>query len=171
MTSYNLPDYKAKYFEYKELDKVHGQPTIEDIIRIFKQIKRNAQCVPTTLGGGQLGYLALVLSNAAYTAIPGSAVFVRPVDPGQFTPIPNVGVATRAGGVVPPLTAADIATQKITHDERKRVYNECQAVEGALRKSLTTEIDEDYLRALRNATTDMITDTIPDIFTFLQSTF
>ena len=54
MLSYNIPDY-TKYFEHKHLDKIHGQPTIHSIIKLLKQSKRNAQGVPTTLGGGAIG--------------------------------------------------------------------------------------------------------------------
>ena len=50
MLSYNIPDY-TKYFEHKNLDKIHGQPTIENIVKLLKHSKRNAQSVPTTLGG------------------------------------------------------------------------------------------------------------------------
>ena len=59
-SAYNLPDYKEKFFEIKVLDKIHGQPTIDNIVKLLRQVKRNAQRVPTTLGGGQLGYLALL---------------------------------------------------------------------------------------------------------------
>ena len=54
-SAYNLPDYKEKFFEIKVLDKIHGQPTIDSIVKLFRQVKRNAQRVLTTLGGGQLG--------------------------------------------------------------------------------------------------------------------
>ena len=84
MNNYSVKDYKATHFEYKSLDNIHGAPTIDSLLHIFR-LKRNAQCVSTTLGGGQLRYLALVLSDAAYTAIPNSAPFVRPLDPGALT--------------------------------------------------------------------------------------
>ena len=84
MNNYSVKDYKTPHFEYKSLDKIHGVPTIDSLLRMFRQLKRNVQCVSTTLGGGQLGYLALVLSDAAYTAIPNSAPFVRPLDPGAL---------------------------------------------------------------------------------------
>ena len=171
MSAYNLPDYKAKYFEYNELDKIYGQPNIESIVKLYKQVKRNAQSVPTTLGGGQLGYLALVIPPATYNAIGTAAPFVRPVDPGPFVPSPPTGVATRAGGGPTQLTAADITTQKIAYDERKRLFNEAQAVESALRSQIISAIDSVYMQPLRDRVTDMITQSIPDIFTFLQNTY
>ena len=134
-TIYNLPNFRDKYFEYKDLDKIHGQPTIDTISKLLRQVKRNAQKVPTVLGGGQFGYLALVIDTASYNTIPGSAPFVRPNDPGVFTPIHPIGVQA-----IPP-TAAEIATQKITFDEEKKQYNECQGVEIALRNQIIEAIE------------------------------
>ena len=34
MLSYNIPDY-TKYFEHKNLEKIHGQPTIENIVKLL----------------------------------------------------------------------------------------------------------------------------------------
>ena len=65
MSLSHIPDYKERYFETKELTKVHGTPTVDTILKVYKQLKRNAQCVPTTLGGGQLGYLWIVLAAIA----------------------------------------------------------------------------------------------------------
>ena len=59
--AHSLPDYKERYFEYKELLKVHGKPTLGKIIKVWRQLKRNAQRIPTTLGGGNHGYLALLI--------------------------------------------------------------------------------------------------------------
>ena len=76
MTSvYNLPDYKNKYFEHKDLDKIYGQPNLVSICKLFRQGKRNAQCVPSTLGGGQTGYLALYIDAAKLNVIPGTSPF------------------------------------------------------------------------------------------------
>ena len=106
-SAYNLPDYRARYFEYKDLTKILGKPDVDSIVKLLREVKRNAQRVYTTLGGGQLGYLALCIENAYYNAIPGSTPFIRSVDPGVFNPLAPVGVRAI------PLTPADIATQKI----------------------------------------------------------
>ena len=71
MNNYSVKDYKTTHFEYTSLDKIHGAPTVDSLLRIFRQLNRNAQCMSTTLDGGQLGYLALVLSDAAYRDVPG----------------------------------------------------------------------------------------------------
>ena len=111
-THSQVPDLKERYFEYKVLTPIHGRPTIDKILVVFKQLKRNAQRIPTTLGGGQLGYLALVLSTIAYATVPGAAAFVRPTDPGPFVLVPNpTPPATRAvpHPVPAPLTPEQIA--------------------------------------------------------------
>ena len=51
---------------------------------LFRQLKRNAQCVTCSLGGDQLGYLGLILSPEAYEKIPQSEEFVRTTNPGPF---------------------------------------------------------------------------------------
>ena len=81
------------------------------------------------MGGGQLGYLALVPTTIIYNSIHNATYFARPTHPGILTVV--MPLATRANAV--PLTAQDIATQKSQHDEALRLYNEYQTVEQALR--------------------------------------
>ena len=104
----------CSFFEYKDLERIHSQPTIGSIARLLRQVKHNTQRVSTTLGGGELSYLALVISLADYISIPHAAILRRPTDPGTFN--------TAATGPVHrnevALTAADISTQKIAHDEQ-----------------------------------------------------
>jgi len=157
MTNFSVKDYKTTNFEYKSLDKIHGAPTIDSLLRIFRQLKRNAQYVTTTLGGGQLGYLGLILSDDAYKAIPNSAPFVRSVDPGLL--------------IITTSKKDDTVQQQVDHNETKHNYNECQAVEQALRKQLIEAIPAEYLDSLRNTDTNMINDSIPDIISYLQTNF
>ena len=49
---HSLPNYKERYFEYEELGKVHGEPNLQSIINVFRQLKRNAQRIPSRLAGG-----------------------------------------------------------------------------------------------------------------------
>ena len=157
MSAYNLPDYWSEYFEYKTLHKIHGQTTLESLVILFQQLKRNAQKLQTTLGGGQLEYLALILPPATHNTIPNSTLFVRPTDPDIFSPTAPTGIVICAGsGAIVTLTVVDITTQKISHNELKRQYNETQAVKSALQMQFTTSIDGNYLRPLRNMHTDMI---------------
>ena len=169
--SYSITGYTNK-FQYKELTPIQGTPTLESILLLFRQLKRNAQCIPTKLGGGQLGYLGLILDEAIYTNIPGATRFIRPTDPGIFQVSMPERSRTRSTSTssttsTPSITAVDIANQKSRHEERERQYYECQALEQALRNQIENAIDRKYLDALRNTDTDMINETIPNIMEYL----
>ena len=141
-STYALKDYKTTYFEYKELERIHGQPTVDNLLTLFRQLKRNAQCVTCALGGGQLGYLGLILSEEAYIQMPQAEPFVRPKNPGPFRLVVDstnssppkriraqtVPTASETDDPSVTFTAADIAQQKATHEESLRAYLECQAV-------------------------------------------
>ena len=144
MSKYNIKNYRTTHFQYPTLDKIHGQPSLESILRLFRQLKINAQSVPTTLGGGQLGYLALVLRPEAYNSIPNARQFVRPIDPGPFIVVNPRVIATRRTAATqnaPTISAAVVTQQKADWDKRIRLYNECQAVEQALRQQLIESIE------------------------------
>lgn len=49
------------------------------------------------------------------------------------------------------------------------LYNEYQEAEQALRSHVIDAFLVEYLNAIRHAATDMISDTIPNIITYLQS--
>ena len=116
---------------------------------MHKEIKHNAQQVPTTLGGGQNGYLGLVIPANIYNTIPGTIPFVRPQDPGPFSPTPRrVARVLRRGQAVVEnngLSAEEITLQKYQYDEQIRLYNKVQAVEALLRTQIIEAIEEEFL--------------------------
>ena len=91
-SAYNLPDYCAHYFEYNDLDKIHGELDVDSIVKLLRQVQLNAQPVSTTQGGGRLGYLALVIPSAIYDTIPSSARFTRSTNPGTFLPVAPIRI-------------------------------------------------------------------------------
>ena len=153
---YDAKDYRLTHFEHKSLTKIHDRPDIDSLVQIFRELKRNAQKVPTSLGGGLLGYLGLTLTDAAYTAIPNAVTFLRPTHPGSFVP---------SG---PRITQVEIIQEKAVHEECLRLYNECNRVESTLRTQLIEAIPPIYLEPLRDFDTDMISESIPDIIEYLQ---
>ena len=176
MLSYSVKDY-TNLFQYKELDRIRGQPTLDSLTTLLRQVKINAQSVPTILGGGQYGYLALVLSDATYSALPNTVPFIRPVHPGVFSvTVPSTTGATTRTATLTSITSTQvsnvtIANQKAIHDENLRLYHECQTVEKALRQQIIDSIHSDYLEALRNRETCMINNPISVIIAFLQQSY
>ena len=74
------------------ITKITGEPNYESLKNLKDQLKANAASIPTTLGGGNHGYLSLILSSAAYTTIAANQ-FIEPVYRRQH---PNVPAGTNA---------------------------------------------------------------------------
>ena len=145
---------------------------MESLTILFRQLKRNAQCVPTTLGGGQLGYLALVIEKHIYDALPNSEPFERPENPGTFLLPSHDRVSTISTDTpIPSYSNVEIAEMKADHDDKIRKYNEVQIVEQTLRQQIIKAVDSEYLDALRNSETDMIQESIPEIILYLTKTY
>ena len=113
---------RKTHFPHPELDRIHGQPTIDQTFKLYKQIKQNASSVRTSLGGGQHGFLAIVLTNQQWNSIPNVANFDRPTNPGPFQPPQQNRV-----------TNADIALAKSRWETRLQNYNNCQHLEATLK--------------------------------------
>ena len=64
------------YFEYKVLTKVIGEPTFDKLHNIFLQLKANMVAVLCTLGGGEKGYLGMLVSDVQYNTVAPGAPFV-----------------------------------------------------------------------------------------------
>ena len=61
--------------------QISKSPNLQTILQLFKEIEINAQCVPTLLGGGQLGYVGLVLTEDIYNQIPSAESVICPTYP------------------------------------------------------------------------------------------
>ena len=83
MTTYNtkLEDFKNTYFDYPELSRIVGEPTLGALITLCNEIKANAQTVESKLSGGEHGHLGLVLLDVIYTSMPNTVPYIRPILP------------------------------------------------------------------------------------------
>ena len=68
-TASAIIDIKQTFFDYPELTKITGEPTITSLLKMKNELKANAQLVPSTLGGGQHGNLGLVLTTDEYKKV------------------------------------------------------------------------------------------------------
>ena len=57
-------NYKESYFKHPVLTAIRGEPTYETEHHLKNERKENASSVPTTLGGGNHGYLGMILTPA-----------------------------------------------------------------------------------------------------------
>ena len=88
-------DYAASYFKYKIPTPIRGEPDHKSLKRLKKELRSNASSVETDLGGGNHGYLALVLTAEVCNATPDT----QPFEPPYFPPplvIPPQATAIQA---------------------------------------------------------------------------
>ena len=163
LSSHSTKDFHSTHFKYNVFNKIHGFPDIDTLLCLFLQVKCNAQSVPTNLGGGQLGYMALVLTHVVFNSIHNVRAFIWPEHPDAFTVI----VLTKSNLAVA-VTVIDIAQQKVRHDESIFVYNECVRPLSRLcnHKLLRLFKGKDF-DALRKSDTHIINDPIPDTISYL----
>ena len=93
-------------FPYPMITTIRSEPNYETIRELQLKLSANAASVPSNLGGGQYGYLALTVKPVVYFNLTGN-VFTPPTDPG---PMPNI---------VPGMDTAQAAMVEKQHKEAK----------------------------------------------------
>ena len=116
MTSTSSAKYKYFYFEHPVLTTIRWEPTYETLHHLKNKLKSNTISVPTNLGGGNHGYLGMVLTPAEYRRILSNDPFTRPPNPGVL--IQNMNG-----------TAAQIASAENNHRLTKNIYLETLLLE------------------------------------------
>ena len=115
-------DYAASYFKYKTPTPVQGAPTNKTLKRLKQELRANASSVESDLGGGDHGYLGLVLTDPEYTTVSRTA-FSAPTFPAAL----EIPAGTDQ------VNALNLREQ---HKEKKRAYYECKNVEKALQRHI-----------------------------------
>ena len=81
MSSVPTPDALIESFPNPVIPKIEGIPTYESIANVRALLSANAAAVSSLRGGGNNGYLGIVLSDAVYTTVSGIP-WVSPNFPG-----------------------------------------------------------------------------------------
>ena len=158
MSSTSSVNYKDSYFKHPFLTAIHREPTYETLQNLKNEIKANPKTVQTTLGGGNYGYLGMILTPAQYRHIAPTNPFTRPPNPGVL--VPNV-----AG------TAAQISSAENTHCLTKKLYLETLLPKRTFIQKIIKAIDTKYLAALCNLITGQITPLVSTILEFLHNNY
>ena len=119
------------------ITKITGEPNYESSKYLKNQLKANAASIPTTLRGGNHGYLGLILSPAIYTTI-AATQFVEPIYPRQH---PNVPTGT---------SATVTSTIVCCHKENLCQWREFKNVNTTLNNQLLSALDDIYVHALKD---------------------
>ena len=158
MTLTSYVNYKNSYFEHLVLTTIRGDPIYEALHHLKNELKANASSVPTTLGGGNHGYLGIILTPAEYRRIAPNNPFTKPPNPGVLVPNPNS-------------TAAQIASTENNHRLTKKLYLETLLMEQTFIRQIIKAINTKYIAALWNPVTGKITPLVPTILEFLHNNY
>ena len=156
-TTLGLIDLKQTFFNYPELSKISGEPTLGSLMTLRNELKANTQLVTTTLGGGANGHLGLVLSAQAYELIAPGTPYIRPV-------LPVMDIDNND-------TRYIIAQKCLEYDTDLALYREYLAMERILIQQIVNAVDGKYLEAICSKTTNKINKTIPQVLTYLFETY
>ena len=121
------------------------------------ELRVNASSVDSDLGGGDHGYLGLVLSEEEYRKICLDHSFEASEFPGPLV-IPR-GTDT-----------VDAINLREEHRTNVSLYRD-REVEQALLRHITTAVEPKYIDFLKNENTDLIEDDIPTVLSFLFTNY
>jgi hypothetical protein len=94
----SLEDFIASFLP-NPVAKIEGPPTYDPLTELHNTLKANAATVASCCGGGNNGYLGLVVSAAVYATIDPTA-FTLPDNPGPQPGIPPATTAAQVGALV-----------------------------------------------------------------------
>jgi hypothetical protein len=129
-------------FPHRVLPSVQGEPDYQTIHATRKFLQANSQAIDTHLGGGTLGHLGLIISDASYAMI----------DP-TTNEEPTLWVTTNAPGRAPATTdgaAAQISAALHMWEEDVQTYRACTSVQQALKKQIISVFETIYLDILND---------------------
>jgi hypothetical protein len=117
-------------FTHPILPTVQGEPDYQTIHAIRKSLQANLRAIDTHLGGGTLGHLGLIVSDASYSMIApdtyaGPTLWVIPTSPGR-APANTDG------------TAAQISEARHIWEEDIQTYCTYTSVQQALKKQISS---------------------------------
>ena len=158
MASNNI-DYAAVYFKYSVPTPITGEPTHKSLKRLKTELRANASSVDTDLGGGDHGYLGLVLTDVEYARIMPT--------PQPFVPLNFPGLLV--------IHSAHIAMQQVqareTHNEVITLYRECKNLEKALLRHIQTAVEEKFVEFMVDNDTGIIEEDVPTVLEYLFTTY
>jgi hypothetical protein len=150
-------------FPHPILPTVEDEPDYQTIHAIRKFLQENSRAIDTHLGGGTLGHLGLIISDAAYSNIAlltaeAPTFWVTPNAPGR-APAETDG------------TAAQLSAARHVWEEDVQTYRTCISVQKALKKQIIGVFDPMYLDILNDNMVGYANISARDILDHLLETY
>jgi hypothetical protein len=128
-------------FPIPVLPTAQGEPDYQTIHATRKFFQANSRAIDTHLGGGTLGHLGLIISDASYAMI----------DP-IMEDKPTLWITPQAPGRAPATmdgTSAKISTTHHIWGEDVQTYLTCTSIQQALKKKIISVFEPMYLEILK----------------------
>ena len=151
-------DATVEGFPTPSLPKHSGKPDYSAIKDTHQLLTANAVSVECDLGGGQNGYLSLILPPKQYPCVSRTA-FVLPSNPGKTAHVPAWTAPTEEKRVL------------CKHTEYIRLYDEYRTFDAALKNQLLTVFDDPYMSTLKNGYTGYAKRSTMDLITHLYKKY
>ena len=139
----------------REVTKVHGQPSNQDLDLLENELLRIASSIYSELGGGAHGHAVLLLSDVDYAAMAPGTPFVVPPNPGLYP----------AG----PIPAAQRPQREAEHKNLIKQFQTCVGVAKGLKELILQAIEEDFVLELRAEQTGYLNVTPLQMMTHLRA--
>jgi hypothetical protein len=133
-------EYVIASFPHPVLATVQGEPNYQTIHATRKFLQANSPAIDTQLGGGTLGHLGLIISDASYTMIAPATADEQ-----------ALWITTQAPGKAPATTdgtAAQISAARHNWEEDVQTYRTCTSVQQELKKQIISVFEPMYLEIL-----------------------
>jgi hypothetical protein len=124
------------------LPTLEGEPDYKTIHATRKILQANSRAIGTHLGGGTLGHLGLIISDASYAMI-------DPATNGE----PTFWITPQAPGRAPATmdgTAVQISAARHIWEEDVQTYRTCTSVQQVLKKKIISVFEPLYLDILND---------------------
>jgi hypothetical protein len=150
-------------FPHPVLPTVQGEPDYQTIHDIQKSLQANSRAIDTHLGGGTLGHLGLIVSDASYAMISpatdaGPTLWISPQAPGR-APANTDG------------TAAQISAVRHVWEEDVQTYRTYTSMQQALKKQIISVFEPMYLDVLNDNMVGLANISARDMLDHLFSTY
>jgi hypothetical protein len=150
-------------FPHPVLPTVQGDPDYQTIHTTRKFLQANSRAIDTHFGGGTLGHLGLIISDASFAMISpttdaGSTLWLIPQTPGR-APANTDG------------TAAQISAARHIWEEDVQTYCTYTSVQQTLKKQIISVFEPIYLVVLNDNMVGFANISSRDMFYHLFSTY
>eukprot|EP00957_Ditylum_brightwellii_P095793 7298284-Ditylum_brightwellii.AAC.1 len=142
------------------IPKIVGKPTYIAIRAVHLLMMENMASVPTTLGGGQHGHLALVTNPVRYFGISGGTAFVLPWNPRPVPIHPYPFMMAAKTEVLCLQHRADLISFHTYHNTNKSLKNQ-----------LITLVEDTYIAAIKEEHIGYINRLVGDMLSHLYNTY